>query len=145
MASKWLKCCIVFGLGVAYFSLTAFGLCNDAFWIAESGTSSECMNSMMSWLQIDLHEPLSMVSPAAPTLVSHHLSSPGTEAAIHLDPPSREPYHFAQPMTDMHRSQFGQDKALEPLLSQIKNGFFVESGAHDGEAISNTVYYESFG
>ena len=68
-----------------------------------------------------------------------------TESAIHLDPPSQEPYHFAQPMTDMHRSQFGQDKALEPLLSQIKNGFFVESGAHDGEAISNTVYYESLG
>ena len=68
-----------------------------------------------------------------------------TESAIHLDPPSQEPYHFAQPMTGVHRSQFGQDKALEPLLSQIKNGPPVESGAHDGEAISNTVYYESFG
>ena len=95
---------------------------------------------MISWLHIDLQEPLrgTRVSLAAPTLVSHNRSIPGTEAAIHLDPPSQEPYHFAQPMTDMHRSQFGQDKALEPLLSQIKNGFFVESGAHDGEAISNT-------
>lgn len=45
----------------------------------------------------------------------------------------------------MHRSQFAQDRSLEPLLSPIKNGFFVESGAFDGESISNTVYLESLG
>ena len=39
----------------------------------------------------------------------------------------------------------GQDEILAPILSQIKNGFFVESGAYDGEDQSNTIYYESLG
>ena len=64
---------------------------------------------------------------------------------IEVEPPSSEPYQLHGSTADMHRSQFKQDYKLEPLLTQIKDGFFVESGAHDGEAISNTLYYESIG
>ena len=58
---------------------------------------------------------------------------------IEVEPPSSEPYQLHHSTADMHRSQFKQDYKLEPLLTQIKDGFFVESGAHDGEAISNTL------
>ena len=62
---------------------------------------------------------------------------------IEVEPPSSEPYQLHGSTADMHRSQFKQDYNLQPLLTQIKDGFFVESAAHDGEAISNTLYYES--
>ena len=34
-------------------------------------------------------------------------------------------------------SQWHQDAILAPILGQIKDGFFVESGARDGEEHSN--------
>ena len=64
---------------------------------------------------------------------------------IQVEPPSSEPYKLHGSSANMHRSQFKQDYKLKPLLTQIKDGFFVESGAHDGEALSNTLYYESIG
>jgi len=71
--------------------------------------------------------------------------SDGKGWPIHLDPPSMEPYNFRKPKKNMKFSQFGQDGILAPILSQIKNGFFVESGAFNGEKYSNTIYYESLG
>ena len=62
---------------------------------------------------------------------------------IEVEPPSSEPYQLHGSTADMHRSQFKQDDKLQPLLTQIKDGFFLESGAHDEEATSNTLYYES--
>ena len=59
---------------------------------------------------------------------------------IEVEPPSSEPYQLHGSTADMRRSQFKQGYNLQPLLTQIKDGFFVESGAHDGEAISNTLY-----
>ena len=71
--------------------------------------------------------------------------SGGKGKPIHFDPPSMEPYNFTKPRKNMKFSQCGQDEILAPILSQIKNGFFVESGAFDGEYLSNTIYYESLG
>eukprot|EP00434_Breviolum_minutum_P037974 symbB.v1.2.033672.t1/scaffold4216.1/size42974/3 len=71
--------------------------------------------------------------------------SDGKGWPIHLDPPSMEPYNFTKHRKSMKFSQYGQDEILAPILSQIKNGFFVESGAYDGEQMSNTIYYESLG
>lgn len=71
--------------------------------------------------------------------------SDGKGWPIHLDQPSMEPYNFKKPRKNMKFSQYGQDAILAPILSQIKNGFFVESGAFDGEHFSNTIYYESLG
>merc|ERR1712232_1327869 len=42
-------------------------------------------------------------------------------------------------------SQFGQDVRLDKVLGSIKGGFFVESGAADGETNSNTLFYEKKG
>lgn len=39
-------------------------------------------------------------------------------------------------------SQVGQDLTLLPILSKVGKGFFVESGAAEGEAGSNTLMYE---
>lgn len=39
-------------------------------------------------------------------------------------------------------SQFGEDVALEPLLKDVVDGFYVDIGAHDGVTDSNTKYFE---
>ena len=38
--------------------------------------------------------------------------------------------------------QFGQADTIEKLFRGKKNGFFVEAGAFDGEAFSNTLLFE---
>ena len=38
--------------------------------------------------------------------------------------------------------QFGQADTIETLFRGKKNGFFVEAGAFDGEAFSNTLLFE---
>jgi FkbM family methyltransferase len=48
---------------------------------------------------------------------------------------------------DLHRqgyhSQYGQDKLVaETLLPGLRNGVFVDIGAHDGVTLSNTLYFE---
>lgn len=58
--------------------------------------------------------------------------------------PSSEPYDL-KAATMEHFSQWSQDKILAPILNQVKDGFFVESGALDGETASNTLYYEKHG
>lgn len=58
-----------------------------------------------------------------------------------LQPPSSEPQELETPNKDSY-SQWGQDKILRPILSKVGKGFFVESGARDGEHDSNTLSYE---
>ena len=40
------------------------------------------------------------------------------------------------------RSQVGQSKFLDNLLSGRRNGFFIECGAADGEQFSNSLFFE---
>ena len=49
-----------------------------------------------------------------------------------------------RPSSGHYNGQWCQDRLLEPLFAHVKpgTGFFVESGARDGEAQSNTLYYE---
>jgi FkbM family methyltransferase len=43
----------------------------------------------------------------------------------------------------MFYSQYGQDKYLENnIFKGLKNGIFVDIGAHDGVSINNTLYFE---
>jgi len=58
-----------------------------------------------------------------------------------LQPPSSESQELETPNKDSY-SQWGQDKILRPILSKVGKGFFVESGARDGEQDSNTLSYE---
>lgn len=45
--------------------------------------------------------------------------------------------------TAKHASQLDQDKLIDELLHGMTGGFFVESGAHDGTSLSNTVFLEA--
>ena len=39
-------------------------------------------------------------------------------------------------------SQEGQSKKIDKMLDQKRNGFFIESGGYDGEAFSNSLFFE---
>ena len=58
-------------------------------------------------------------------------------------PPESVPHNFSSGWFNDH-GQFGQPLSLdrEIFKKRIKNGFFVEAGAADGEDISNSLYYE---
>mmetsp|Transcript_100872 Transcript_100872/g.285906 ORF Transcript_100872/g.285906 Transcript_100872/m.285906 type:complete len:281 (-) Transcript_100872:51-893(-) len=60
-----------------------------------------------------------------------------------LVPPSTSPLNLTAQKTSY--SQWRQDVIVEPLFANITHGFFVESGATDGESSSNTVYFERKG
>lgn len=55
--------------------------------------------------------------------------------------PSAAPRNLTNPGR-LSYSQWLQDLTLEPILSSIKGGFFLESGAQGGEWNSNTLKYE---
>lgn len=61
-----------------------------------------------------------------------------------LIPPAAatEPYLLKKGIYQSSYSQWGQDLILLPILSMLGKGFFVESGAYDGESDSNTLLYE---
>ncbi|KAH3876711.1 hypothetical protein DPMN_000560 [Dreissena polymorpha] len=41
-------------------------------------------------------------------------------------------------------SEFGQDKRVDDLLKQRRDGFFVELGGYNGETSSNTLFFEKY-
>lgn len=43
---------------------------------------------------------------------------------------------------NVYWSQIGQDKFVDRLLHEKRDGFFVEAGASDGETLSNTLFFE---
>jgi FkbM family methyltransferase len=51
-------------------------------------------------------------------------------------------YRLAKGTGQESYSQWKQDRILQPILSKLGKGFFVESGAIDGEIDSNTLFYE---
>lgn len=58
-----------------------------------------------------------------------------------VHPPSIEPQILLHPQRGTY-SQYKQDLILTPIIERIGHGFFVESGAKDGESSSNTLLYE---
>ncbi|XP_013395315.1 uncharacterized protein LOC106162547 [Lingula anatina] len=55
--------------------------------------------------------------------------------------PSKKPYNLSRPNRQSW-SQIGQAKLVDGILKQRRNGFFVESGAADGEGNSNSLFFE---
>jgi hypothetical protein len=66
---------------------------------------------------------------------------------ITIIPPhsNKEPYQLRFP-TGLNEyggwAQAGQDQCAFNLLNQLKNGYFIEAGAYDGEEHSNTLWLE---
>ena len=56
-------------------------------------------------------------------------------------PPSTGERRLLQPERE-HYSQRGQSEFVDELLNHKTNGFFVESGAFDGEELSNSLFFE---
>jgi hypothetical protein len=48
-------------------------------------------------------------------------------------------------MSNIWKSQFGQDKFVMRLLSRAKSGYFIELGANDGITLSNSYALEKIG
>ncbi|CAL4123825.1 unnamed protein product, partial [Meganyctiphanes norvegica] len=57
-----------------------------------------------------------------------------------LSPPSQDPYKLSNPKIEDPSK--GQSAEIRKILGEMKNGFFVECGALDGERISNTLGFE---
>ena len=54
------------------------------------------------------------------------------------------PYNFSRPLEKIDLVGEGQPYVINSRIfkNQIKNGFFIEAGAFDGEHSSNSLYYE---
>ena len=39
-------------------------------------------------------------------------------------------------------SQLGQSSYIDQVLKGMRNGFYIEAGAHDGEHVSNSIFFE---
>ena len=58
-----------------------------------------------------------------------------------LLPPFRGPRNLSNPEKE-HYSQRGQSKYIDDLLEHKRNGFYIESGAANGEGLSNSLFFE---
>ena len=57
--------------------------------------------------------------------------------------PPNPPVKFP-PSNVTYYSQIEQDKIVDRLLNGKQRGFFLEAGAYDGEALSNTLFFERY-
>ena len=60
---------------------------------------------------------------------------------VYLDPPSEKPYSF-DVNPPILNGQTGVPKIIDTLLGGKQNGFYIESGALDGEYLSNSLFFE---
>ncbi|XP_053380145.1 uncharacterized protein LOC123554315 [Mercenaria mercenaria] len=58
----------------------------------------------------------------------------------YIEPPSQEPYKLGEP--GRRDQSYGQSVFVDGTLRNMESGFFVDSGAHDGEIQSNTLFFE---
>ena len=67
-----------------------------------------------------------------------------TIRAKYIVPPAARdvPYNLSGSLDEVSYGQHGQPIILDRLFGNRSRGFFVESGADDGEIYSNTLYFE---
>jgi hypothetical protein len=58
-----------------------------------------------------------------------------------LPPPVDKLYNFKVKVPNV-KGQYGQPQVVEEILKGKTNGFFIEAGAYDGEALSNSLLFE---
>ncbi len=54
---------------------------------------------------------------------------------------SEIPYKFTNPNPPLN-GQIGVPPIVDEILKKKRNGFFIESGAFDGESLTNTLFFE---
>ena len=59
----------------------------------------------------------------------------------YLDLPTDKPYSFKRQPPEL-KGQIGVPEIVDKVLRGKRNGFFIESGAYDGEIFSNTLFFE---
>ena len=62
-----------------------------------------------------------------------------------LIPPSKAKYNFSKPTSRLDlQGQYEQPLIINRQIfkGRLKNGFFIEAGAYDGEGFSNSLYFE---
>jgi len=58
-----------------------------------------------------------------------------------IKPPSKLPLNLINKNAEDY-SQLRQSSYMNTIFNSKRNGFFIESGAHDGESLSNSLYFE---
>ena len=62
-----------------------------------------------------------------------------------LIPPSKSTYNFSRPIHRIDlQGQYEQPTIINRGIfkGRVKNGFFIEAGAYDGESYSNSLFFE---
>jgi FkbM family methyltransferase len=107
------------------------------------------LNSIPSSVAESSPEQIKMQTNAIWAKAAEGLSTEASKVADnkdicnHIHAPSMANYHLWKPDEEWF-SQIGQDKRLANLLNSTA-GFFIESGAADGELNSNTLHFEKKG
>ena len=78
-----------------------------------------------------VHEQLFTYDQLLIPYIRSQITEPSLTPSRHLNRPDRK-----------DRSQFGQSKYVDTLLSRRRGGFFIECGAADGESLSNSLFFE---
>jgi hypothetical protein len=80
---------------------------------------------------------------AGPGAAAAHAASVNTQVDRSLAAAFQRPAAGSPLPTGKFVSQLGQDKYIDDFLHGMTDGFFVESGAHNGFDISNTLFFEA--
>ena len=78
-----------------------------------------------------VHEQLFTYDQLLINYIRSQITEPLSTESRHLNRPDRK-----------DRSQFGQSKYVDTLLSGRRGGFYIECGAADGESLSNSLFFE---
>jgi len=131
--------CVV-AVGLGRFCTSVSGIVRDAGSFTVPLRMGEGLSALGRLRQSNADLPLPRVPGSDPMPAEG--ASLSRQPLIKLDPPRTGKYNFSSWPESMSFSQCRQDIILAPLFKDIRNGFFVESGARDGQEHSNTIYYE---
>lgn len=84
----------------------------------------------------DVNDSLNQLEQDDPTLIEAIRTK-------YLIPPSKEDYNFTNKGHLSFRGQHGQPLVIDEMFDhKLKEGFFIEAGAFDGELLSNSLRFE---
>ncbi|XP_069956572.1 protein Star-like [Cherax quadricarinatus] len=132
---RWLRLAVaVKVIFVVFIVLTIYGISNNKSplkILSIYSREDRASVAQQRTLTEKTFQGLDQDDPALVTYITHLINSP-----------TNKPYNLSEPQK-IHYSQFGQSSYADTdILNGMKDGFFVEVGAVDGEFLSNTLYFE---